>query len=77
MICVFVCLHVGIAVCVPPACICCRNKCDERRCGLSLDLFHSFFHFVVERAFVAWTHDAQVFLARALEEGINGKCDGH
>lgn len=50
----------------PPACICGQNECDERRCGLSPD-------FVVERAFVAWTHDAQVFLAGALDEGMNGK----
>ena len=36
--------------------------------------FYTLFpHFVVERAFVAWTHDAQVFLARALEEGMNGE----
>lgn len=34
---------------------------------------HSLLHFVVERAFVTWTHDAQVFLAGALEEGMNGE----
>lgn len=53
-------------MCFPAAYICGRNKRDERSCGLSLD-------FVVERAFVAWTHDAQVFLAGALDEGMNGK----
>lgn len=57
-------------LCVPPACG--QNKCDERCCGLYLDLLHPLLHFVHERAFVAWTHDAQVFLARALEEGMNG-----
>lgn len=34
---------------------------------------YSLLHFVVERAFVAWTYDAQVFLAEALEEGMNGE----
>lgn len=57
----------------PPACICGRNKCDESRSGLSLDLLHSPLYFVVERAFVAWTYDAQVFLVGALEEGMNEK----
>lgn len=44
---------------------------------LSPDLLHPLLYFVVERTFVAGTHDAQVFLARALEAGMNGKeCDG-
>ena len=30
-------------------------------------------HFVVERAFVAWKDDAQVFLPEALEGGMNRK----
>lgn len=62
------CLFARVHRCMrlPPACVCGQNKCDERHCGLSLD-------FVVERAFVARTHDAQVFLAGALDEGMNGK----
>lgn len=38
-----------------------------------MDFLHSLLHFVVESAFVAWTHDAQVFLAKVLEEGMNGE----
>lgn len=66
-------MHVCVTVFVPPECICGQNKCDEGPCGLSLDLLHSLLYFVVERAFVAWTYDAQVFLAGALEGGMNGK----
>lgn len=54
-------------------CVCGQNKHDESCWGLSLDLFHSLLRFVVERALVAETYDAQVFLARALEKAMNGR----
>lgn len=71
----FLCMCVCVSVCptLPHHVYLAKIKSDERRCGLSLDLLLSPLHFVVERAFVAWTHDAQVFLAGALEEGMNGK----
>ncbi len=54
------------------------GECNVSCRGLSLDLLHSLLYFVVERAFVAWTYDAQVFLARALRRGDEWReCDGH
>lgn len=73
-----ICISACVTVFVPPGLctVCGRIKCDESSCVLSMDLLHSVLYFVVERAFVASTYNAQVFLG--LRRGDEWKeCDGH
>lgn len=65
-------LSVRIAACVKPIAYAAGINAMKGVVVYLWTILHSLLHFVVEGAFVARTHDAEVFLAGALEEGMNG-----